>query len=104
MAWVTLCSSEEIERDKIYKRTFDGKAYLLLRGEAGLSVFDDRCSHQDMPMSAFGKLDNGEIICMAHGARFCISSGEARCKPASEGLKAYQVKEEGGDILISLNE
>jgi 3-phenylpropionate/trans-cinnamate dioxygenase ferredoxin subunit len=61
----------------------------------------DLCSHDDGPV-AEGELEELEIICPRHGARFNLESGEALTLPAVVDIPAYPVRVVGDDIQIGL--
>lgn len=62
---------------------------------------DNICSHEYAQLSD-GWLENGEIECPLHAARFDIRSGKALCAPAEKDLDVFAVKAEGGDLLLRL--
>ena len=62
---------------------------------------DNICSHESAQLSD-GWLENGEIECPLHAARFDIRSGKALCAPAEKDLDVFAVKAEGGDLLLRL--
>ena len=41
-----------------------------------------------------------EIECALHGARFDIATGKVLAEPAEDDIATYEVKLEGGDILV----
>jgi 3-phenylpropionate/trans-cinnamate dioxygenase ferredoxin subunit len=45
-------------------------------------------------------LENGEIICPRHGARFCIKTGDVKSPPAYEGVESYAVRIENNIVQI----
>ncbi|MBC8507957.1 MAG: non-heme iron oxygenase ferredoxin subunit [Anaerolineales bacterium] len=51
----------------------------------------DLCSHDDGPLGD-GEIEEYEIACPRHGARFDVRSGEALTLPAVEGIPAYPVR------------
>ncbi|MCP4360513.1 MAG: non-heme iron oxygenase ferredoxin subunit [Chloroflexi bacterium] len=57
------------------------------------------CSHDDGPLED-GKLDDFEISCPRHGARFDVRNGRALCLPATKPIPQYAVKVEDGDIYV----
>ena len=59
------------------------------------------CTHAT-GLLADGWVEDGEIECPLHQARFDIRTGKALCEPATEDLRTYPVKVEGGDVLIDL--
>ena len=64
---------------------------------------DDVCTHDGGPLSD-GELVGYEIACPRHGARFDVRSGCAKTMPATENTVAHQVKLEGQDVWVRLNE
>lgn len=59
----------------------DGEYYAL----------DDTCTHEKTSM-AEGWVENGEVECPLHSARFCLKDGAVQCMPATEDLKAHKVE------------
>ena len=49
-----------------------------------------------------GAIDGNEVECPWHGARFDITTGEARSPPAPSSVTKYEVKIEGNDVMINL--
>lgn len=64
---------------------------------------DDICTHDGGTLGD-GELLECSLICPRHGAKFDIRSGKALTMPATEHTLAHEVKVEGADILVRLNE
>jgi 3-phenylpropionate/trans-cinnamate dioxygenase ferredoxin subunit len=64
---------------------------------------DDVCTHDGGPLGE-GRLTGYEIHCPRHGARFDVRDGKALCMPATEDTVAHDVKVEGDDVYVRLNE
>ncbi len=62
---------------------------------------DNICSHEYAQLSD-GWLENGEIECPLHAARFDIRSGKALCAPAEKDLEIFEVKREGDALLVRI--
>jgi 3-phenylpropionate/trans-cinnamate dioxygenase ferredoxin component len=85
----------------------DRKQYFLENGkEVGLFKIDgeflavhNECTHSRASMIG-GRVENGEIECPLHGARFDLRTGAVRAPPALTPLTTWPVKVEGGKIYI----
>ena len=81
--------------------TLDGEAVCLVLVDGEVYAFQDRCSHRDFPLSS-GRLDDGQIECAWHGARFDVRTGRALCLPAIKAIRIYEVKVENDEIYIGI--
>ena len=81
----------------------DGRAVALFNVGGTFYAIDDVCTHDGGPL-AEGELKGCEIECPRHGARFDVRTGAALCMPAFEPVAAHEVKVEGNDVLVRLNE
>ena len=64
---------------------------------------DDVCTHDGGPLGE-GELCGFEIACPRHGAKFDVRSGAALTMPATEATVVHEVKIEGDQVLVRLNE
>ncbi len=70
----------------------DGKFYCI----------DDVCTHDGGPLGE-GPMDGYHIICPRHGARFDYRTGKVVSMPATEDVRAHEVKVEGEEVYVRLN-
>lgn len=68
----------------------DGGAYYAL---------DDTCSHGQASL-ADGWIEDGEVECPLHSARFCLRSGEPQCMPATLAARTHKVEVREGGIWL----
>ncbi|NIP29894.1 MAG: Rieske 2Fe-2S domain-containing protein [Candidatus Dadabacteria bacterium] len=66
-------------------------------------AFRDECSHQTLPLSD-GYMDGEVVTCGYHGAEFNVKTGEALCLPAVEPIETFNIKVEGEDILVLIED
>ena len=66
---------------------------------------DDVCTHDGGPLGE-GELcdDNTAIACPRHGAKFSIRTGAAQTMPATEATVVHEVKVEGDDVFVRIND
>lgn len=103
-AWNEINIIDKIEPNILYPVTVQNQELIFLLDSNGTyQCYQDLCSHQKIRLSEFGEIDeNGEIICFAHGARFCSKSGEPTCLPAINSIKKYPVQTKDGKIFVLL--
>ena len=73
----------------------------IARWEAGFYAFDEFCTHAAATL-ADSNIEEGNISCPLHGAKFSVTTGAALTLPAVEPVKMYDVKVEGEDVLVNL--
>lgn len=79
----------------------DGISILIVRYNGKVFAFEDRCSHQEMPISENYEIEGGKLICMWHGAEFDIETGKNISLPAPAPLRKFEVSvDENGDIYV----
>lgn len=66
-------------------------------------AFRDECSHQALPLSD-GQLQGKTITCAYHAAEFDVETGEALCLPAVDGVETFELKIQGEDIFILIED
>jgi 3-phenylpropionate/trans-cinnamate dioxygenase ferredoxin subunit len=72
----------------------------LANADGRIYAFRDNCTHRDFPLSA-GTIDDGEVECAWHGAKFDMASGRATRLPAIKPVQTFEVRVENGEILIA---
>ena len=69
--------------------------------DGALYAIDDICTHAEASLQS-GYLEDCEIECPLHGARFDIRTGEATELPAVVPVDTFPVRVEGGDIELDV--
>jgi 3-phenylpropionate/trans-cinnamate dioxygenase ferredoxin component len=69
------------------------------RGE--LYSIEDRCTHDGESLMG-AEVEECQVICPRHGARFCLRTGEALTPPAYEPVKTFKTRIENGRVLVEL--
>jgi len=78
-----------------------GRSIVIFNLAGKLFAIGDICSHDNGPVGD-GEIEENEIICPRHGARFDIRSGKVTSLPAVVDIPAYPVRVAGEMIEIGL--
>ena len=62
---------------------------------------DNLCTHGHARLCD-GFIEGHEIECPLHQGRFDLRSGQPTCAPATEPIKTYPVRIEGGRVFLSI--
>ena len=104
MPFVRLASLAELEVDRGHRVELsdDGEvAVALVRSQDGVYATEDRCSHEDYPLSE-GWVEDHTLECALHGSRFDLKSGEPDSPPAVRPVRVFPVRLEAEDVLVDL--
>jgi 3-phenylpropionate/trans-cinnamate dioxygenase ferredoxin subunit len=104
MSFVRLASRSELEpgRGHRVELSDDGEvAVALVRAEDGVYATEDRCSHEDYPLSE-GWVEDHTLECALHGSRFDLQTGEPDSPPALRPVRVFPVRVDGDDVLVDL--
>lgn len=104
MAFVKVADVADLPKRGLVGLEVEGESIVLITtGDGGYYALQDRCSHEDYPLSD-GELmrDNERIECIYHGAKFKVDSGKAVALPAIRPVPSYEVKVEGDEVLVDL--
>jgi 3-phenylpropionate/trans-cinnamate dioxygenase ferredoxin subunit len=98
-AWVDIGSLSDLESTSRLEAEVDGYRVRVARVGGNLYAFEDRCTHDDSPFDD-APIEDSEIICPRHGARFCLRTGAALSPPAYEPLRVFEVRAVGGRVEV----
>ena len=102
MVWQRLCSEAELKASAHVSRTIGKASVIAFWRDGDPRVYADLCSHQAIPLSAFGEVYEDSILCHAHGAVFSLADGSVQREPACKPLQAYAVERRGGEVWVEL--
>jgi 3-phenylpropionate/trans-cinnamate dioxygenase ferredoxin subunit len=101
--FVTVASLDDVPDGTVLGVSVGDAELVLIRQGEVVHALEDRCSHEDYPLSA-GEVAGDQITCMLHGARFDLATGAPKALPAVQPVKAYEVRIEGDDVQVRLQE
>jgi nitrite reductase/ring-hydroxylating ferredoxin subunit len=102
MASLELCNADDVEPGSSKLVELDNCPPLaVFNVEGEYFVINDTCSHGDASLCD-GEIEDGEVSCPWHNAKFCIKSGKALTFPAVEPQKSYLTSVVDGKVVIQL--
>ena len=102
-SWVSGGRADNLPPGKV-RTVFGGKGRLAVCNvDNTFHCIDDVCTHDGGSLDQ-GELEDNEIECPRHGARFDVRTGKALCFPAVMPVKTHQVRLEGGHVQVKVDE
>lgn len=100
--WVRVASLSDCVRNGcLHAVTAKGEKVVLVRWEDEIFALEDRCSHQDFPLSE-GEVEDGRLECIFHGAQFDVRSGRAVRLPAIKPVRTFPVEVREEEIFVQV--
>lgn len=97
--WTDIGSAAELSDTTHLLADAEGYRVRVTRIGGTLYAFEDRCTHDDSPFDD-APIEDCEIICPRHGARFSLRTGEVLSPPAYEPLRIFEVRESDGRVEV----
>lgn len=101
--WVRILSLGELPAGTGVRVETTGHRVAVFRVGAEVYAVGDRCSHAEASL-AEGEVFDTEVECPRHGSAFDLRSGEPCSLPATRAVPVYEVKVEGGEVYLRLEE
>ena len=89
--WIDVGSVAEIAESTPIHIETDGIKIVVFRLQQQFYAIENICTHDGGELSG-GCVENEEIICPRHGARFSIKTGEALSAPAYEPVTTFPTR------------
>ncbi len=100
--FVKVATVAQIAPNKLKGVKIGDKEVCLINFGGSIIALSNICTHLGCELSEDGEIEDGELTCGCHGSRFKLPGGEVAGAPAKAPLKRFEVKIEGGDVLISV--
>ena len=97
-----VCAVADLDEGEALKVDCQPEAIAVFHSGGRFFAMNDRCSHGNASMSDGYVEDDGTVECPLHAARFCLSSGQALCLPATDPIKIYPVVVENDQVYVEL--
>jgi 3-phenylpropionate/trans-cinnamate dioxygenase ferredoxin subunit len=100
--WIVVGALHDMPENVIIPFSFANDEYILIRRGDEVTAFVDLCSHQEIKLSEFGEIQQGVLICHAHGAAFDCHNGKELCFPATSPLQKILTRVNAGQVELHL--
>lgn len=80
----------------------EGRAVAVFLKNGRYHAFDDRCPHQDFPLSD-GSVDNCAVTCLYHGWRIGLEDGRWEENPGV-GVATHPVRVVGDEVQVGVGD
>ena len=77
----------------------DGVFVAVFNVDGEYFAIDDVCTHDGGGLAG-GRLEDHQVICPRHGARFCLRTGAALTPPAYEPVRSYATRVVDGRVEV----
>lgn len=92
MAWIKVCPAEALTESTFrVVENEDGDEILVARVGDEVFAVANECSHDRRGFEG-GCVEDGQIVCPRHGARFCLKTGAVKAPPAYLDIDVYPVR------------
>lgn len=99
--WIRVAGAAECPPGTLLGVRVGREDIVLANVDGDLYALEDRCSHQDFPLSD-GELDGSRLTCIYHGATFDACSGRATGLPALRPVRTFPVEIRDGDVHVQV--
>lgn len=103
MTWLKVCPVGAIEDGEARKVDSVVPPIAVYHHDGEYFATADTCSHANSSLSE-GYIEDGEIECVWHMAKFCLRTGAATSLPATEPIRTYEVQVTDGVVHVRLDD
>jgi glycine betaine catabolism B len=89
----------EVQSGQMKAVEFENETVCIVNVSGKFYAINNVCTHEGGPL-AEGNLNEFEVECPWHGARFDVRTGEVKSPPAESPVSTYEIKIDRDDIWI----
>jgi 3-phenylpropionate/trans-cinnamate dioxygenase ferredoxin subunit len=98
--WTRVAAASEIAPGDYASAEIDGAFVAVYNIGGEFFAIDDVCTHDGGGLAG-GEVQDHQVICPRHGARFCLRTGKALTPPAYEPVKSYPTRVVDGNVEVA---
>ena len=100
--WIDAMAAEDLPTDDVIGVAADGRDLALYTVGDEVFATDNLCTHGHARLCD-GFLEGHEIEGPLHQGKFDVRTGAPTCAPATDAIRCYPVKIEGGRVWLALD-
>jgi len=97
--WIPVAAAADIAPGDYASVEIDGTFVAVYNIDGEFFAIDDVCTHDGGGLAG-GEIDDHQVICPRHGARFCLRTGRALTPPAYEAVRSYATRIVNGIVEV----
>jgi len=98
--FLKVCKVDEL-KEKIGRKFFiDDVEIAIFKVDGNIYALNNFCAHQHAAIIYDGFIEDGFVVCPAHGWKFALKDG--KMKTGTKGLDSYEIKIEDGFVFIKV--
>ncbi len=103
LTYYPICAVEDLPPGERLFIELDDEPVVIFNIVGDYYAIADVCTHDMGPLGE-GEVEDHQVICPRHGARFDIRTGEVLTLPAVQGVASYRVRVVDGMVEIGVEE
>jgi len=97
--WVPVVAATSLVPGDYAQAEVDGIIVAVFNVDGQFYAIEDTCTHDGGGLTG-GAVEDCQVICPRHGARFCLRTGAALTPPAYEPVRTYATRINNGVIEV----
>ena len=97
--WTRVAPASEILPGDFASAEIEGIFVAVYNIGGEFFAIDDLCTHDGGGLAG-GEIEDHQVICPRHGARFCLRTGKALSPPAYEPVRSYPTRLADGFVEV----
>ncbi|MGI9245582.1 MAG: non-heme iron oxygenase ferredoxin subunit [Steroidobacteraceae bacterium] len=101
--WIRIAAAAAIAPGDYASAEVDDAFVVVYNIDGEFFAIDDLCTHDGGGLAG-GAVEDHQVICPRHGARFCLRTGQALTPPAYEPVRRYPPRVVDGFVEVGSGE
>jgi 3-phenylpropionate/trans-cinnamate dioxygenase ferredoxin subunit len=97
--WIPVTTVAALVPGDYAQTEVDGVIVAVFNIDGSFYAIEDTCTHDGGGLTG-GAVEDCQVICPRHGARFCLRTGAALTPPAYEPVRTYATRINNGVIEV----